>query len=97
MNLIKRDIDDAVKMWNTHVIRVSMNAPGVGGIPDELFYLPTMHGQYYHTRTATTCHSVFLIQVSNSILLNATLRMWTIAIDMPAHPQLPFQLSSSIL
>ena len=42
MDVLQKEMNDIVQMWNTHVIR--MPRGGVGGKPDELYHLPSLHG-----------------------------------------------------
>ncbi len=42
MDVLQKEMNDIVQMWNTHVIR--MPRGGVGGKPDELYHLPSLQG-----------------------------------------------------
>ena len=44
MDYIQRELDAIAAYWNTHSIRRSRQQPSVGGIPDELFFLPERSG-----------------------------------------------------
>ena len=51
MDLIQKELDDVYYVWNTHVIRYSRR--GVNGRPNELYYLPTIHGQHLDVSSKT--------------------------------------------
>lgn len=38
--IVQKDLDECVKLWNTHRIRPSRTASCPGGVPNELYYLP---------------------------------------------------------
>ncbi|XP_055025013.2 uncharacterized protein [Misgurnus anguillicaudatus] len=42
--VIQRDLDECVELWNTHRIRPSRMASCPGGVPNELFHLPHRFG-----------------------------------------------------
>ncbi|KAL3992579.1 gamma-butyrobetaine dioxygenase [Sarotherodon galilaeus] len=39
-DIVQKDLDECVKLWNTHRIRPSRTASCPGGVPNELYYLP---------------------------------------------------------
>ncbi|KAK5619159.1 hypothetical protein CRENBAI_024064 [Crenichthys baileyi] len=39
-DVIQRDLDECVRLWNNHSIRPSRTASCPGGVPNELYYLP---------------------------------------------------------
>uniref|UniRef100_A0A3P9JDE3 Integrase core domain-containing protein n=1 Tax=Oryzias latipes TaxID=8090 RepID=A0A3P9JDE3_ORYLA len=43
-DVVQKDLDECVKLWNTHQIRPSRTASCPGGVPNELYYLPHRHG-----------------------------------------------------
>ncbi|XP_076602297.1 uncharacterized protein LOC143330033 [Chaetodon auriga] len=43
-DVIQRDLDECVRLWNTHRIRPSRTASCPGGVPNELYYLPHRFG-----------------------------------------------------
>ena len=43
MGLLQKGLDDVADMWNTHLIRSTRNG-AIGGIPDELYFHPAIHG-----------------------------------------------------
>ncbi|CAL8359289.1 unnamed protein product [Arctogadus glacialis] len=42
--VIQRDLDECVRLWNSHRIRPSRTASCPGGLPNELYYLPHRFG-----------------------------------------------------
>ncbi|KAL3968992.1 hypothetical protein ACER0C_002821 [Sarotherodon galilaeus] len=43
-DIVQKDLDECVKLWNTHRIRPSRTASCPGGVPNELYYLPHRYG-----------------------------------------------------
>lgn len=39
-DVIQKDLDECVRLWNSHRIRPSRTASCPGGLPNELYYLP---------------------------------------------------------
>ena len=49
MHIIQYELDTVAHEWNTHRIRCSTNLTVPTGIPEELFFLPQIQGDYnYH-------------------------------------------------
>ena len=46
MHIIQRELDTVVHEWNTHRIRPSKDCLVPAGIPDELFFLPQVQGEW---------------------------------------------------
>lgn len=46
MHIIQRELDTVVHEWNTHRIRPSNLCLVPAGIPDELFFLPQIQGEW---------------------------------------------------
>lgn len=44
MHIIQQELDSLKHEWNTHRIRVSKERLIPAGIPEELFFLPQVHG-----------------------------------------------------
>ena len=44
MHIIQQELDSIKREWNTHRIRVSKDHLVPAGIPEELFFLPQVHG-----------------------------------------------------
>ena len=44
MHIIQQELDSIKREWNTHRIRVSKDRLVPAGIPEELFFLPQVHG-----------------------------------------------------
>ena len=40
MDLVQKDLDEARREWNTHLIRPSRGARCPAGVPDELYFVP---------------------------------------------------------
>lgn len=57
MDILQKELDEIRNMWNTHSIVKSRSGCQVYGVPDELFYIPDMHGKLVlfpsHTTTDT--------------------------------------------
>ena len=45
MDVLQKELDEIRKMWNTHSIVKSRTGCHVYGVPDELFYIPEIHGK----------------------------------------------------
>ncbi|XP_030579512.1 uncharacterized protein LOC115787648 [Archocentrus centrarchus] len=43
-DVIQRDLDECMRLWNSHRIRPSRTASCPGGVPNELYYLPHRFG-----------------------------------------------------
>ncbi|KAL1256565.1 hypothetical protein QQF64_012110 [Cirrhinus molitorella] len=43
-DIIQKDLDECVRLWNSHRIRPSRTAACPGGVPNELYYLPHRFG-----------------------------------------------------
>ncbi|RXN14686.1 hypothetical protein ROHU_008959 [Labeo rohita] len=43
-DVIQKDLDECVRLWNSHRIRHSRTAACPGGVPNELYYLPHRFG-----------------------------------------------------
>ncbi|CAM4567542.1 unnamed protein product [Leuciscus chuanchicus] len=43
-DVIQKDLDECVRLWNSHRIRPSRTAACPGGVPNELYYLPHRFG-----------------------------------------------------
>ena len=48
MHIIQKELDTVAHEWNTHRIRCSKNLTVPTGIPDELFFLPQIQGDYIY-------------------------------------------------
>ena len=46
MHLIQEELNTVVHEWNTHRIRPTKDCSIPAGIPDELFFLPQIQGQF---------------------------------------------------
>ena len=47
MDIIRRDLDNVAREWNSHRVRPSRHAEAPAGIPDIIYFAP--EGQYvYH-------------------------------------------------
>ena len=44
MDVLQKELNEIRKMWNTHSIVKSRTGCQVYGVPDELFYIPEIHG-----------------------------------------------------
>ncbi|KAF3845993.1 hypothetical protein F7725_003071 [Dissostichus mawsoni] len=44
IDVIQKDLDECVRLWNSHRIRPSRTASCPGGVPNELYYLPHRFG-----------------------------------------------------
>ncbi len=44
--LLRMDLDDYVKRWNSHSIRPSSYAICPGGVPEDLYTMPQHYGKY---------------------------------------------------
>ena len=47
MNLLQDELSEISEMWNTHSIRLDRARRHVGGIPDELFFIPEIRGNIH--------------------------------------------------
>ncbi|KAJ8002150.1 hypothetical protein DPEC_G00176830 [Dallia pectoralis] len=43
-DVVQKDLDECVRLWNSHRIRPSRTAACPGGVPNELYYLPHRFG-----------------------------------------------------
>ena len=46
MGVLQDEISEVMEMWNTHIIRQDRSRLNVGGVPDELFFIPEIRGSY---------------------------------------------------
>ena len=46
MDVLQVEMGEVMEMWNTHIIRQDRSRFNVGGVPDELFFIPEMRGSY---------------------------------------------------
>ena len=59
MHLIQEDIQRVMVEWNCHRIRSSHHAVCPSGHPNELYFLPQIHGSYpTHSTLAQSCKVV---------------------------------------
>lgn len=58
MDLLQKDINDMMDIWNAHLIR--KQARVINGIPNELYYLPHMRG-LIHSHLAIYAHCIMFV------------------------------------
>lgn len=46
MHLLQQDLNDCANEWNKHRIRYTRGASSPSGIPDELYFLPSVQGKH---------------------------------------------------
>ena len=69
MDILQGELDEIRCLWNTHPMVKARTGHPICGIPDELFYIPEIHG-IYSIRSVRCAHSTFIdfVQVMKTVL-----------------------------
>ena len=62
MDILQRELDEAHYLWNTHPIVKSSTRFPVYGVPNELFYIPEIHGKQTRPYILSIEQNVFSMQ-----------------------------------
>lgn len=79
--LIESNLASFVHYWNTHKIRES-NSDTIGGIPEDLYELPSVYGEQSHC-----CYAIYILIISGAqdYLKPVNWDIWNVAAEDLAH------------